>query len=95
MHAALLITAKNILYDKDVPSINVKFVENLGADLVFVEGLAQELVQDPAILEGFAEVRQLVALITAERVHEFLDPIVRTRKYANLRSKDIIIVLEK
>lgn len=83
----------SILYDKSVASINMNFVQGLKVDLEAIEALAN--VEDPLILETFAETKQLVMLMLAEQVHEFLDPIVRNRKYPNLRSGEIVQVLQK
>jgi hypothetical protein len=47
------------------------------------------------VMETFSEVQQLVNLMMTEQAHEFLDPIVRNRKYSSLRSNDLIPVLQK
>ena len=72
------------LYDKNVTSTNMNFLHQLDFDLKAIESLAQN--EDPLIMEAFAETRQLITLMLTEQVHEFLDPIIRNRKYPNLRS---------
>lgn len=83
----------SILYDKSVISMNMNFIKGLKVDLEAIEALIN--AEDPLILETFAETKQLVTLMLAEQVHEFLDPIVRNRKYPNLRSGEIVQVLQK
>lgn len=82
------------MYDKNVSIMNMNFINGLASDLDFVRTLAREQ-NDPLVLETFSEVQQLVTLMTADQVHEFLDPIVRNRKYPNLRPGEIIPVLQK
>jgi hypothetical protein len=84
-----------MLYDKNVPGFNMNFVEGLSADLAYIQKFTQEQKQDPLVMETFSEVQQLVNLMMTEQVHEFLDPIIRNRKYSSLRSNDVIPVLQK
>ena len=83
----------NILHDPNVTALSMNFVQGLNMDLQTITELARN--EDPMLLETFSDTRELVELMMSEHVHEYLDPVVRNRKYPNLRSGDIIPVLEK
>jgi hypothetical protein len=85
----------DMLYDQSLTAINMSFVEGLSADLAYIQQFSQEQSQDALVMETFSEVQQLVNLMMTEQAHEFLDPIVRNRKYSSLRSNDLIPVLQK
>lgn len=74
----------------------MNFIEQICIDLGLVENIGKDqLQQDNLALETFAELKQLITLLKADKVHEFLDPIVRNRKYPSLRSNVIVQILQK
>lgn len=83
------------MYDKRITTMNMNFIQSLAIDLKFIKEFAEGQVNDPLVLETFNEVQQLVTLMTVGQPHEYLDPVLRNRKYPNLRPNDLVIALQK
>lgn len=77
---------------KNHPTINMNCVEGVATDLAH---LKQVLSADFALAILLAEVEQLCVLMRVEQVHEFLDPIIRNRKYPNLSAGRVAQALQK
>lgn len=78
----------------EVKRFNSAAVANLGKDLVCMEQFASN-AEIPFLIDCFSEVRQLVDLLQAERLDEFLDPAVRSQKYARLDVPVLVGILDK
>ena len=57
--------------------------------------LRQTVGQDCLLASSLVEAEQLCVLMRAEQVHEFLDPIIRNRKYPNLGTGGVAQALQK
>lgn len=82
-----------LLKNDTTVAINLNFIIQLDLDLQAWAQLAES--EDPLLMESFVELRQLITLMLVEQTHEYLDPIIRNRKYSNLRPSEIIPILQK
>lgn len=57
--------------------------------------LKQAVGQDCLLASSLVEAEQLCTLMRAEQVHEFLDPIIRSRKYPSLGAGSVAQALQK
>lgn len=87
---------ERVLADVKYPHCNAVFFQNVAMDLGALKSFCQQLSSDPGpFLEQIAQPIELCALMAAESVHEFLDPIVRQRKYSHIETERLISVLER
>lgn len=85
-----------ILADVSFPHCNATFFQNLSLDLNTLKNFCQELSPDPGpFVEQIAQPLELCSLMAAESVHEFLDPVVRQRKYSHIETDRLVSVLGK
>lgn len=68
-------------------------VEAAARDIAHLKQAVGE--QDCLLASSLAEAEQLSTLMRAEQVHEFLDPITRSRKYPNLGTGSVAQALQK
>lgn len=74
----------------------MKFVENIQTDLTTVEAMAvRDWNASSEVAGSFAEVKQILTLLTTADPHEYLDPVIRKVKYPCLRSSDVVEVIKK
>jgi hypothetical protein len=80
-----------ILSDVKFPHVSVLFFKNLAIDLNALDSFFTSITKHQA--KSLASILEMCALLQAESVHEFLDPVVRKRKYSNVQSEKIVSVL--
>ncbi|RUS18641.1 exocyst complex subunit Sec15-like-domain-containing protein [Endogone sp. FLAS-F59071] len=85
---------KGILINPGIKKMNDNAVYNFDLDIQFLEDFVQGL-GDPNVADAFLELRQMILLIEADSSEDFLNPQVRNRKFARLKSQDVIVVMEK
>ncbi len=87
---------EKVLADVKYPHCNSIFFQNLAIDLEALRTFCLQLSAHPEpFLEQLAQPLELCSLMGAQSVHEFLDPIVRQRKYSHIATDRLITVLEK
>ena len=87
---------ERVLADVKYPHCNSAFFENLAVDLGALQAFCRQLSDRPEpFLNQIAQPLELCALMASESVHEFLDPIVRQRKYSHIETDRLITVLER
>ncbi len=87
---------ERVLADVTYPHCNSTFFENLAVDLEALQDFCRQLSEHPEpFLEQIAQPLELCALMASQSVHEFLDPIMRQRKYSHIETDRLISVLEK
>lgn len=85
-----------ILADVRYPHLNALFFHNLNVDLTSISTQMLPLASLPGNpLQPLASLIELCNLMAADSVHEFLDPVVRQRKYSHLETDRLISVLER
>lgn len=83
-----------VLADVKYPHCNRLFFQNLAVDLGALKTFCSALSENPKVyLEQIAQPLELCSLMEAESVHEFLDPVVRSRKYSHIETEKLISVL--
>ncbi len=95
-HISTRIT-EDIYDDRTLPTLPMGLIEAVGADIGALAGLWRECMRDAdaMIMESFSSVRQLVSLLTCRDVNEYLDPIVRNRKYSSLKAAQLLAVVRR
>lgn len=85
-----------ILYDVKYPHLSELFFKNLAVDLQAVNDFFSTTISDsPHFLSPLSALLEMCTLLHAESVHEYLDPLVRKRKYAHVQTERIVNVLGK
>lgn len=86
-----------ILSDVKYPHLSELFFKNLSMDLKAIEELMVSVMNGdgkPA-LSSLSALLEMCSLLQAESVHEYLDPLVRQKKYSHVKSERIVSVLGK
>jgi len=83
-----------MLIDTNSSPINIEFASNIVQDIKYFD---EDLLStfNRRHYELFNKPRQLFALIASDNPHEFMDPVVRNRKYSSLNSVTVVKGLEK
>ena len=97
-----------ILFDVKYPHLSGLFFKNLAIDLQALDNFITNLIEignncpfnkdksvNDDLLATIASLLEMCTLLQAESVHEYLDPIVRKRKYSHVQSDRIVKVLGK
>ena len=86
-----------ILSDVKYPHLSQLFFKNLSIDLKAIEEFFSQAIgpDNSRILSPLAALLEMCSLLQAESVHEYLDPIVRKRKYSHVKTERIVNVLGK
>ena len=87
-----------ILSDVKYPHLSELFFKNLAIDLKALESFFITLTTSKEQADFIAPLASLVEMCTllqAESVHEYLDPLVRQRKYSHVQTERIVKVLGK
>ena len=85
-----------ILYDVKYPHFSELFFQNLSVDLRALESFFINLPRkNDQFLAPLSALLEMCALLQAESVHEYLDPLVRKRKYSHVQADRIVSVLGK
>ena len=87
-----------ILSDVKYPHLSELFFKNLAIDLKTIESFFKSSINQSEFDNFIAPLASLVemcALLQAESVHEYLDPLVRQRKYSHVQTERIVKVLGK
>ncbi|CAG8464408.1 17265_t:CDS:10 [Cetraspora pellucida] len=90
----LATSIRDLILNPGVKRINSNAIMNFDLDVTFLENFARGL-EDPNIADAFLELRQIVTLLRADNVEEYLDPSLRNRKYSHLRPTDVVNLFEK
>ena len=79
------------------PSINQNFFQHIIVDLEHIQSFVQSVSSggDSSLLEPLSAPIEICTLMAAESVHEYLDPVLRRRKYSHLDTTRLIPVLER
>lgn len=79
-----------------IVDLNMNFIENLALDIPFIQKFASAKIGSAwEISPQFLELQELVSLLCADNPHEFLDPLIRNKKYPDLRPAALIKALQK
>lgn len=87
-----------ILSDVKYPHLSVLFFKNLAIDLKAIESFFISSINKSDFdnfIAPLASLLEMCALLQAESVHEYLDPLVRQRKYSHVQTERIVKVLGK
>lgn len=85
-----------ILYDLKYPHFSELFFRNLAVDLRALEAFLINLPRkNDQFLAPLSALLEMCALLQAESVHEYLDPLVRKSKYSHVQTDRIVNVLGK
>lgn len=89
-----------ILSDLKYPHLSELFFKNMSIDLKAIEELMINLMrmkpeEGNSALSSLSALLEMCALLQAESVHEYLDPLVRQKKYSHVKSERIVNVLGK
>ncbi|KAF9351418.1 hypothetical protein BGX26_010571 [Mortierella sp. AD094] len=83
-----------IFTDPSVKHINQKFVTVFDMDVRYLEDFVATL-ENPNVAQTFLPLRQLINLLLSENTEEYMDPAIRNRNYAQVKSDDVTRMLEK
>lgn len=96
-HIAALLS--RMLFDAAVTvDMHISFLESLHKDLdLLAETVSKDLsiAMNQTVMETLAEVRESVALVVSDHTHDYLDPMVRSRRYPNVRTARLVVLLQK
>ena len=86
-----------ILSNVKYPHLSELFFKNLSVDLKAIEQFISDILtnQSSQILSPLSALLEMCSLLQAESVHEYLDPLVRNRKYSHVKTDRIVNVLGK
>lgn len=86
-----------ILYDLKYPHFSELFFKNLAIDLKALNDFFLNNIKSDKslLLAPLASLLEMCSLLQAESVHEYLDPLVRKRKYPHVQTERIVNVLGK
>ena len=90
-----------ILSDVKYPHLSQLFFKNLSVDLTAINNFFTGSIDEnpandkSALLSSLAALLEMCNLLQAESVHEYLDPLVRKRKYSHVKTERIVNVLGK
>ena len=86
-----------ILSNVKYPHLSELFFKNLSVDLKAIEQFISDTLtnQSSQILSPLSALLEMCSLLQAESVHEYLDPLVRNRKYSHVKTDRIVNVLGK
>lgn len=84
-----------ILSDVKYPHLSELFFKNLFVDLKAIEQFSLKTLGIKSEQSSLAALLEMCSLLQAESVHEYLDPLVRSRKYSHVESERIVNVLGK
>lgn len=84
-----------ILSDVKFPHLSELFFKNLSIDLKALETFFKPLCSEPDFIAPLASLVEMCSLLQAESVHEYLDPLVRQKKYSHVQAERIVKVLGK
>ena len=86
-----------ILSDVKYPHFSELFFKNLSIDLKAIEEFFSQTIgpDNTNLLSPLAALLEMCSLLQAESVHEYLDPLVRKRKYSHVKTERIVNVLGK
>lgn len=87
-----------ILSDVKYPHLSELFFKNLAMDLKSIENFFASSINKTEFdnfISPLASLLEMCALLQAESVHEYLDPLVRQRKYSHVQTERIVKVLGK
>lgn len=84
-----------ILSDVKFPHLSELFFKNLSIDLKALENLFKPLTTEADFIAPLASLVEMCSLLQAESVHEYLDPLVRQKKYSHVKTERIVKVLGK
>ncbi|KAG0012615.1 hypothetical protein BGZ80_011625 [Entomortierella chlamydospora] len=83
-----------IFTDPNVKHINQKFVTVFDMDVRYLEDFVATL-DNPSVAQTFLPLRQLINLLVSEDTEEYMDPAIRSRNYAQVKSDEVTRMLEK
>ncbi|KAF9433132.1 hypothetical protein BGZ76_009844 [Entomortierella beljakovae] len=83
-----------IFTDPSVKHINQNFVAVFDKDVRYLEDFVATL-GNPNVALTFLPLRQLIDLLLSENTEEYMDPNVRNKHYAQVKSEDVTRMLEK
>jgi hypothetical protein len=91
----LLTTVQRIFMDVKYPHCNALFFKYISTDLEHLQSFVQDLPsRNSGQLAGsLASPLEICSLMAAESVHEYLDPVIRNKKYPHLESQRLVSVL--
>lgn len=88
-----------ILSDVKYPHLSELFFKNLSVDLTaldqFFRAAQSQAQNNDSNSNSLAALLEMCSLLQAESVHEYLDPLVRSRKYSHVKTERIVSVLGK
>ncbi|KAF9174338.1 hypothetical protein BGX21_000170, partial [Mortierella sp. AD011] len=82
-----------IFTDPNVKHINQKFVTVFDMDVRYLEDFVATL-DNPSVAQTFLPLRQLINLLVSEDTEEYMDPAIRSRNYAQVKSDEVTKMLE-
>jgi len=88
---------RKIFADVKYSRMNRLFFQHIAMDLEHIQCFARSLngKNNALLLEPLSASIEICSLMAAESVHEYLDPVVRRRKYSHLDAMKLIPVLER